>query len=378
MALKSWLPIPQESPFSLANIPFGCISPSTVKSPRPAIAVGDHVLDLAVFAANDGFSGLQSIHTNLHVFSETTLNAFAALGRPIHRQVRAYLQEIFAEDGKHPELLKDNQQLKDHALVLRKDVQCHLPMRIGDYTDFYVGKNHAYNCGVMFRPESPLSPNYTHMPIGYHGRASSVVVSGTPIHRPSGQILPDLTSKPVFSSCRKLDFELELGALVCQANKMGEPIPVDGASEHIFGFVLMNDWSARDIQLWEMAPLGPFNAKNFGTSISAWVVLADALEEHRSSGIENDTEILPYLQEGRKDNVYDINLEVDLTSECHALRVIRELKEPASKIWCNDDHHAHKCEELALLVSANASPSFNQRLSDPSWRFAGLRHHQWD
>lgn len=316
MARQSWLQISPDSPFSLANIPFGIITTANTTSPRPAIAIGDYALDLAVFASNDGFSGLWSIHTNLYVFSEPTLNAFAALGRPVHREVRKYLQDIFAQDTPHPDLLKENETLKSHALFPLKDVKNHLPLHIGDYTDFYVGKNHALNCGRIFRPEAPLAANYTHLPTGYHGRASSVVVSGTPIRRPNGQIL-DAASKPTFSHCKKLDFELELGAFVCRGNKMGEPIPVDEAAENVFGLVLMNDWSARDVQMWEMVPLGPFNAKNFGTSVSAWVVLADALEKYRCPALENETQVLKYLQEGRKDNVFDINLEVDLTSEVY-------------------------------------------------------------
>jgi len=192
-------------------------------------------------------------------------------------------------------------------------------MHIGDYTDFYAGRNHAYNVGVLFRgPQNALQPNYTHLPVGYHGRASSVVVSGTPIRRPWGQILENPvaeTKVPIFTPCRRLDIELELGAFVCRANKMGEPIPIAEAEDSLFGVVLMNDWSARDIQAWEYVPLGPFNAKNFGTSISPWVVLADALEPFLGNGLKNETELLPYLQEKRKENVYNIHLEVDLTTK---------------------------------------------------------------
>ena len=317
MAIRSWLPIPDKSPFSLANIPFGIISTLYTKTPRPAIAIGDHALDLAVFANNEGFAGLWSIHTHLSVFSQPTLNEFAALGRPMHQQVRKYLQNIFAEDTKYPDLLKENETLRKHALFPLKEVQNHVPMRIGDYTDFYAGRNHAFNVGVLFRgPENALQPNYNHSPVGYHGRASSVVVSGTPIRRPYGQVLLDPLSqnkKPTLSPCRKLDIELELGAFVCRANRLGEPVPISEAETHIFGLVLMNDWSARDIQAWEYVPLGPFTSKNFGTSISPWVVLIDALEQSRSLGIKNEINVLDYLKEAREENVYDINLEVDLT-----------------------------------------------------------------
>lgn len=316
MAMKSWLPIPRASHFSLANIPFGIITTPSSTTLHPAVAIGEHALDLAVFSSHDGFSALPSIQPHLSVFFRPTLNAFAALGRPVHREVRKYIQSIFSDDTIHPHILKSNTELQKQALFPLKDVQTHLPLQIGDYTDFFAGKNHAFNVGTMFRgPANALQPNYTHLPVGYHGRASSVVVSGTPIRRPNGQILENPTADPkvpIYSPCKRLDIELELGAFICKSNKMGEPIPIDQAEDSIFGVVLMNDWSARDIQTWEYVPLGPFNAKNFGTSISPWVVLSDALEPFRTSGIDNETKLLPYLQERRKNNVYDIKLEVDI------------------------------------------------------------------
>ena len=273
---------------------------------------------MATFSAHNGFSELPSIRPHWPVFSQPTLNSFAALGRPIHREVRRYVQDVLAEDTPYPQILKDNQPLQELCLIPLKDVKTHLPLHIGDYTDFYAGRNHAYNAGVLFRgPQNALQPNYTHLPVGYHGRASSVVVSGTPIRRPWGQVLENPTAEPKlpnFTPCRRLDIELELGAFVCRANKMGEPIPIVEAKESLFGFVLVNDWSARDIQAWEYVPLGPFNAKNFGTTISAWVVLADALERFMTRGLENETELLPYLREKTKDNFYDVKLEVDLSS----------------------------------------------------------------
>ncbi len=318
MTSKSWFPIPPESHFSLANIPFGIVTTPRSANPVPAIAIGEYVLDLAVFAAHDGFSGLPSIHLHLSAFTQPTLNSFAALGRSVHREVRSYLQNVFSQDTSCPQVLKTNKTLQKCSLFRSEDVETHLPLHIGDYTDFYAGRNHAYNVGVLFRgPQNALQPNYTHLPVGYHGRASSVVVSGTPIRRPWGQILENPTADrqtPTFAPCRRLDIELELGAFICRANKMGEPIAIEEAEESLFGVVLMNDWSARDIQAWEYVPLGPFNAKNFGTTISAWVVLADALEPFMTTGLENEAELLPYLREKRKDNVYDINLEVDLTS----------------------------------------------------------------
>lgn len=318
MAPQSWLPIQRSSHFSLANIPFGIISTAGNPTGRPAIAIGDHALDLAAFRAAGGFSSLPSIEQYLEVFSQSKLNAFAALGRPVHREVRSYIQDVLRKDTPFPDILKDNRALQTKCLVPLQEVQMHLPMQIGDYTDFYVGKNHAHNVGVMFRgPADALQPNYTHLPVGYHGRASSVVVSGTPIRRPNGQMLLDLTAvpkRPSFGPCKKLDFELELGAFVCRENKMGEPILIKDASDSIFGLVLMNDWSARDIQMWESLPLGPFNGKNFGTSVSPWVVLMDALEPFKTQGIDNDSELLPYLREDLN-NVFDIRLDVDVARE---------------------------------------------------------------
>lgn len=313
MSSKSWLSIPASSHFSLANIPFGIISTASDKTPRPAIAIGDHCLDLKAFAADGGF---KSVQVDTSVFSSPTLNAFAALGRPVHRSVRGYLQDVFSEDTKHAQVLKDNTSLQESALLKRDQVKMHLPMQIGDYTDFYAGKNHAFNLGCILRdPKNALQPNYTHLPVGYHGRASSVVVSGTPITRPNGQILENPAADPkipTFSPCRRLDIELEIGVFIGKDNDMGSPVPISKAADSIFGYVLMNDWSARDIQAWEYVPLGPFNAKNFGTTISPWVVLTDALEPFKAKGIQNDSQLLPYLQEKEEKNVFDIKLGVDL------------------------------------------------------------------
>lgn len=316
MILKSWFPIPPRSHFSLANLPFGIISTTASNTPRPAVAIGDHALDLAVFAANSGFSHLPSIQPHLSVFYQPTLNDFAALGQSLHLEVRRYLQEVFQENTRFP-VFRNSATLKESCIFALKDITTHCPLHIGDYTDFYAGKHHAFNAGALLRgSKDALQPNYTHLPVGYHGRASSVVVSGTPIRRPWGQILDNSKvdpKVPIFAPSRRLDFELELGAFVCRANKMGEPIPIGEARDSLFGMVLMNDWSARDIQSWEYQPLGPFNGKNFGTTISAWVVLLDALQPFMSKSIGNDTVLLPYLED-IKENVYDINLEVDIMS----------------------------------------------------------------
>ncbi|MCJ1318722.1 hypothetical protein MMC15_004052 [Xylographa vitiligo] len=328
MTARSWISVPADSPFSLANIPFGIISTAVRTNHRPAVAIGEYALDLEAFAASGGFSELSSSQQDLAVFSQPTLNAFAALGRSVHREVRRYIQNVLAEDTDYPHILKSNLSAQKDVLIELTEVTNHLPMLIGDYTDFYAGRNHAYNVGVLFRgPDNALQPNYNHLPVGYHGRASSVVVSGTQIRRPCGQILQDHMAEPkipLFHPSKRLDIELELGVFVCKANDIGDPVPIHEAEEHLFGFVLMNDWSARDIQAWEYVPLGPFNAKNFATSISPWVVLADALEPFRCGGLENKTELLEYLQEGKTNNVYDINLEVDLISLCYLVCVIQE------------------------------------------------------
>jgi fumarylacetoacetase len=315
--MSSWLKIPAGSHFSLRNLPFGIISTKGDSQKRAGVAIGNQVLDLKQFSALGGFAPLGFKETN--VFSEPSLNSFAALGQQVHRQVREYLQEVFTQGGKYADILENNQQAQQQAVVPVESVQNHLPMCIGDYTDFYVGLNHAYNCGVLFRgPENALQPNYYHLPVGYHGRASSVVPSGTDFHRPCGQILENPSVKePSFAPCKRLDYELEMAAFVCTPNNLGQRVDVNEAENHIFGYVLMNDWSARDIQAWEYVPLGPFTAKNFGTSISPWVVLHDALKPFKAAPLDRpaDKKVLPYLQERDTNSVFNINLEVELKTK---------------------------------------------------------------
>jgi fumarylacetoacetase len=244
------------------------------------------------------------------VFDQPALNRFMALGRPAWRAARERLQALLAAD---------NGALRDSPLLEQvtwpaAQVQMHLPADIGDYTDFYSSEHHAGNVGRMFRPDrEPLLPNWKHLPVAYHGRASSVVLDGTPIRRPQGQILPPGADSPVFGASRELDFELEMGFFVGPGNALGQPVPVGEAEEHIFGLVLVNDWSARDIQRWEYRPLGPFLAKNFATSISPWVVMLEALQPFRTPGPEQEPQPLPYLQEPQPRG-YDIQLQVTLQS----------------------------------------------------------------
>jgi fumarylacetoacetase len=316
----SWLEIPTKSHFSIANIPFGIISTTSDAHPRPAIAIGDYALDLSLFSKNGGFSHLSVVTAdNVEVFNQPSLNNFAALGRTFHRAVRKYLQRVFEKATDLGTVLRDNEDLKNQALIPLKDVKNHLPMYIRCYTDFFAGKYHAYNCGVIFRGASnALSPNYTHLPVAYHSRASSVVVSGTSVKRPCGQILPKSGGMtPIYSPSQKMDFELEFGAFVCNSNAMGSPVTADEAEEFVMGYVLLNDLSARDVQTWESQPLGPFNAKNFGTVISPWIVMADALEPFSCEGIKHDHELVPYLQQKKKENVYNVHLEIELQSKYH-------------------------------------------------------------
>ncbi|KAK9452138.1 uncharacterized protein V1518DRAFT_410452 [Limtongia smithiae] len=318
---QSWVEVAATSHFSLRNIPFGIISTTRNSTPRPATVIGDYAFDLFEFSRGGGF--VRSEFKDTQVFEQPTLNAFAALGRQAQRTVRSYLQKVLTRDGLYADILEHNSALRAGVLVNLAAVKMHLPFQIGDYTDFFVGRNHAYNCGVIFRgPENALNPNYYHVPVGYHGRASSIVVSGTDLKRPCGQILEDPTAKvkrPVFQPSKKLDYELEFAAFIGKENRLGERVPIDEAEEYIFGFVVMNDWSARDIQAWEYVPLGPFTAKNFGTSISAWVVTPDALEAFRTKPIVRPPEagdVMPYLSEKREDSVYDVKLEIDyMTAE---------------------------------------------------------------
>ncbi|KIX00660.1 fumarylacetoacetase [Rhinocladiella mackenziei CBS 650.93] len=318
MASASWFEIAPQSPFSLANIPFGVACFHGSEKPVTTVAVGDHALNLAIFASKNGFSELATIKDHLHVFDQPTLNELAALGRHIAGAVRRYLQDIFKAETPFPHLLRDNKELRSQCLVLLTQIQMQLPFQIGDFSDFYGGMNHAVNAGALFRGQNgALLPNYLHLPIAYHGRSSSIFVSGTPVRRPWGQVVEDINAtqkNPIFVPCRTMDFELELGAFVCGGNKQSDNISINNAEENIWGFVLLNDWSARDVQRWEYVPLGPFNGKNFATTVSAWVVLADAMEPFRKPGLKHPGTVLPYLQEERKDFTYDLNLQVQLVS----------------------------------------------------------------
>jgi fumarylacetoacetase len=270
-------------------------------------AIGDKVLDLAAVAQLGHFSTLAEWngHDPVHVFSQSSLNAFMSLGRPVWRSTRHQIQSLLAEGSplsNHPKVLFD-----------QTEVIMHLPAEIGDYTDFYASREHATNVGIMFRgKENALMPNWLHLPVGYHGRASSIVVSGTDLTRPCGQRALVKGEAPTYGPSVRLDYELEMAALIGVGNPLGTRISVDQADEHIFGLVVMNDWSARDIQAWEYVPLGPFLGKNFGTTLSPWVVTLDALEPFLVDQPAQDPTPLAYLQDKEKSG-YNIHLEASLT-----------------------------------------------------------------
>lgn len=301
--LKSWVEVPKGSDFPIQNLPFG-IFKTRYLSPVAGVAIGNHVLDL-VYLHENGF--LDGLGLPPGIFNQRYLNDFMALGKKKSREVRERISELLRAD--HDEL-KTNIAAREIALIPMNEVQMLIPVRIPNYTDFYSSEEHATNVGTMFRdPKNALLPNWKHLPVGYHGRASSIVVSGTSIHRPKGQIKPLDTELPVFCPTHKLDFELEVAFLTCSETKLGQSISTREAEDHIFGFVLFNDWSARDIQQWEYVPLGPFLGKNFGSTMSPWIVTMDALEPFRVAGPEQHPHVLPYLSyEGSKN--FDIRLEV--------------------------------------------------------------------
>ena len=302
-ALKSWVEVAENSDFPIQNLPFG-IFETDDWSPRIGVAIGDQVLDITVLADAGLFDGLD---LDLDVLYSAQLNEFAALGRAASRAVRERVSELLQAENAE---LRDNTDLRSKALVPMAAVQMCMPFYVRDYTDFYSSIEHATNVGIMFRgKENALMPNWKHLPVGYHGRASSIVVSGTPIRRPKGQMKPADAEMPVYGPTKLLDFELEMAFVVGKGNELGTTISVEDAEEHIFGMVLFNDWSARDIQGWEYVPLGPFLGKNFGSSVAPWVVTMDALEPFRLQGPKQDPKVLPYLESDKPSN-FDISLEV--------------------------------------------------------------------
>jgi fumarylacetoacetase len=315
--LRSFIPVDPVSDFPIQNLPYGVFSAKDGLAPRIGVAIGDYVLDLWQLAQDCRIDVVEPA-----VFAASSLNPFMSLGPKVWSRTRARISELLRHD--HPEL-RDNERLRQRALVPMADVELHLPIAVAGYTDFYSSKEHATNVGVMFRgKDNALQPNWLHMPIGYNGRASTVVVSGTKVRRPRGQLKPPSVELPSFGPCKRLDFELEMGVVVGQPSAMGEMLNEKQAEEMIFGFVILNDWSARDIQQWEYVPLGPFQAKAFATSISPWVVTREALEPFRLQGPTQEPAPLPYLRQTQPNN-YDLTLDVALRAPAmnEAARICR-------------------------------------------------------
>ena len=305
---KSWLPVPENSDFPIQNIPFGVfLTKEDVIT--TGTRIGDYAIDMGALQQLGYFEGIDLPDD---MFLQDSLNDFISYGKKTWRQVRNRLSEIFESNNSQ---LRDNSKHREVVIFHINDIEMLLPVQIGDYTDFYSSKEHATNVGKMFRdPENALLPNWLHIPVGYHGRSSTIVPSGVPVHRPLGQTFPADATVPVFGPSKLVDFELEMAFITTDANIMGENVPVNEAEEYIFGMVLFNDWSARDIQKWEYVPLGPFLAKNFASSISPWIVTMDALEPFRVASPEQNPKPLPYLQqEGNR--AFDIQLEVAIQPE---------------------------------------------------------------
>ncbi|MFC6859295.1 fumarylacetoacetase [Zunongwangia atlantica] len=305
---KTWLDIPKDTDFPIQNIPFGVFL-----TRDDIITIGTRIGDFAIdLGALHQLGYFEGIPLTDDIFLQDTLNDFISDGKKTWRLVRNRIAKIFDEKN---ETLKNNQEHRNVVLFTLDEIEMQMPVQVGDYTDFYSSKEHATNVGSMFRDkENALLPNWLHIPVGYHGRSSSIVTSHIPIHRPKGQTMPEGAKEPVFGPSKQVDFEMEMAFITTDANLLGEPIPVDEAEDYIFGMVMFNDWSARDIQKWEYAPLGPFLAKNFASSISPWIVTMDALEPFRTEGPKPEKELMSYLQySGNKS--FDINLEVYLKPE---------------------------------------------------------------
>lgn len=307
-SLKSWVEVPANSDFPIQNLPFGVFRTES-QLPRVGVAIGEKVLDLKALHI---LGYLENLPFRLEDFLADSLNPMMSQGKVACRDLRNRISKLLRSDM--PDL-RDREHHVRQVLVNQNEVQMLLPVKIGDYTDFYSSEDHARNVGTMFRdPAKALLPNWKHLPVGYHGRSSSIVVSGTPVIRPQGQINPSDETPPTFGPTKQMDFELEVAFITFDGKAQGHRISTAEAEDYIFGMVLFNDWSARDIQRWEYVPLGPFLAKNFASTISPWVVTLDALEPFRVAGTKQDPEVLPYLQYQGEKNI-DIHLQVSITPE---------------------------------------------------------------
>lgn len=314
--IPSWVEGSENSGFPLNNLPFGIAEVASGKVVA-VTRIGELIVNLEKLAELKVFKGLDSQLEK--VFSSAVLNDFIELGREVHHEVRQRLQQVFGTGNTDKQLIED---IKVKVLMPLSSVKMRMPLKVTDYTDFYSSIEHATNVGKMFRdPENALLPNWRHLPVGYHGRASSIVVSGTPIHRPLGQTKPADSSFPVFGPSKMLDFELEMAFVVGRNTSLGERVPVEKAQEYIFGLMLFNDLSARDIQSWEYVPLGPFLAKNFGSVVAPWIITLEALEPFRVNGPTQEPDVLPYLKSAERRN-YDVQLEVAIRPEKGSENVI--------------------------------------------------------
>ena len=312
---KTWLNTPAETDFPIQNIPFGVFL-----TRDDIITIGTRIGDYAIdLGALHQLGYFKDIDLTDDIFLQDTLNDFISDGRKTWRLVRNRISDIFLKDNP---TLRDNLEHRSNILFDIEEIEMQLPVSVGDYTDFYASKEHATNVGSLFRgPENALLPNWLHIPIGYHGRSSSIIPSGTPIRRPIGQSKPGDDGIPGFGPSKLLDFELEMAFITTDTNDLGKRVTIDEAEDYIFGLVLFNDWSARDIQAWEYVPLGPFLGKSFASTISTWIVTLDALEPFRIQGPKQDPTPLPYLQQGKNKN-FDINMQVAIQPENDVVTVV--------------------------------------------------------
>ncbi len=332
--MRSWIPTAAGSDFDIDNLPLGIFSPPS-ETPRAGVAIGDYVADVSALIEAE-------LIDEEALDGAAVLNAFLARGRARWTLLRSRLQYLFGELATPGERV-----LVESSLVPRSEATMHLPLDIGDYVDFFSSIEHATNAGVLIRPGTPLAPNYRYVPIGYHGRASTIVLDGTLISRPAGQSRPAPDGEPVFGASRRLDFELEMGFVAGPGNAHGVPIPIAAVRGHVYGYVLLNDWSARDIQAWESTPLGPMLGKSFATSISPWLVSLDALEPFRVENRAQEPKPLPYLQTDEA-WAYDIELEVTLESQQMRAQGIA----PASIVRTNfRNMYWHLAQQLAHMTS---------------------------
>ncbi len=313
--LRAWLPAVADSDFPIQNLPFGVFRHPKTGEPRVCTRLYDTLIDLYELGAAGLFNSLAPL--NLAVFLRPSLNDFIALGKTTTLALRDQIARLFAQNSSEGEQLKNKHSLQKLAFHDANTAQMLLPVEIGDYTDFYASRQHATNVGIMFRDsENALLPNWLHLPVGYHGRASSIVVSGTPLHRPKGQLKLDADAPPTFGASVRLDFELEMALIIGKNTNLGDTISTDEAEDYIFGLALFNDWSARDIQQWEYVPLGPFLGKNFGSTLAPWIVVLEALEGLRTPTPTQEPQPLPYLQFKNASN-YEVQLEVAIQPADH-------------------------------------------------------------